>query len=171
MKNVSKKNKKFSLIKLFLLKYRIFKNFTCIKKVNITVSYIKQALLVISSYHRNIKKILFVGLSNNNNITAVTHLKTTNHSFIPQGGWSKKSFGVKVPDLIVICNSNLKEVTSIGCIAIKSNVPVITFQDLNIRKVLSYRSNNASGDYQNKKLKKFIFFLIFSIIKNTGYKK
>jgi len=83
----------------------------------------------------------------------------------------KKSFGVKVPDLIVICNSNLKEVTSIGCIAIKSNVPVITFQDLNIRKVLSYRSNNASGDYQNKKLKKFIFFLIFSIIKNTGYKK
>ena len=128
-------------------------------------------MLVIFSYHRNNKKILFVGLSDNNNITAVTHLKTTNHSFISQGGWSKKSFGVKVPDLIVICNSNLKEVTSIGCIAIKSNVPVITFQDLNIRKVLSYKYNNALGDYQNKKLKKFIFFLIFSIIKNTSYKK
>lgn len=171
MKNVSKKNKKFSLIKLFLLKYQIFKNFTCIKKVNVTVGYIKQALLIIYSYHCNNKKILFVGLYNNNNIATVTHLKTTNHYFIPQGGWSKKSFGVKVPDLIVICDSNLKEVTGIVCSAIKSNVPVITFQDLNTRKLSSHRVHNASGDYKNNKLKKFIFFLVYSIIKNTSYKK
>jgi hypothetical protein len=167
MKNVSNKKKKFNLIKLFLLKYQIFKNFTSIKTVNITVSYIKQALFVIYSYHRNNKKILFVGLSNNN-IATVTKLKNSNHSFIPQVGWSKKSLEIEVPNLIVIYNSNLKDTTNIVYSATKKNVPVITLQDFNMKKLSSNQTHNVSGDYRNNKLKKFFVYLIYSIIKKNS---
>ena len=119
-------------------------------------------------------------------MSTLTTLKNSNHYFIQPNEWSKnifryrdglnendivkkssleKNYFSNIPKLVVICNANPKEVSNIVCDANKINVPVIILQSYKNVKLSCESVHCVFGNYKSNKLKKFLIFLIYSIIK------
>ena len=164
---INKKSR--SLIKLHILKYQIYKNYNKYffneNIENLTIE-IKQALKIIYLYHVKNKKILFIGLPYNKQLS-----NQLNHFFISKKIYLKKMMSnstylfktihlPKTPDLIVFNNTSDKDLTILNTLK-KSNIPVVLFKNLN---KFSNDFYNVNGSLKNKKIKKFYFFLIFSVL-------
>ena len=160
---IRKTNKPLSFIKFYLLKYQFY------KKVNINKLIIdfKQSLKVIYSYHVQNKKILFIGFSFNKNISnQFSHLfisknkytkKVLSNCFLKEG--ENRSF----PNLIVFNNYQLVDEKIIKE-TLKYNIPIVVFGDYS-KQINFY---NVQGNFNQKNFKKFVDFLIFSIIKKSS---
>lgn len=183
------KIKKYTLLKLHLIKYQAYKfnlkNFNPIKKINHLELSLKQALNLIYSYHFNNKRILFVGFPYNRNLRKLNLLQ---HFFIPKNCWvnglfyNKNSkiqniksslsittpFGKNDPDLVVLLNISskehniLNELSSIGCplIIIGNQIPS------NVPNIIY----SVPGFFLKKNIKQLCFFLIQSILKIKKFK-
>jgi len=159
-----------SLIKLHILKYQIYKNynkyFSNTNIENLTIE-IKQALKIIYLYHVKNKKILFIGFPYNK----ILH-NQLNHFFISKNfylkkmltGYSTSIFNTKYlykkPDLIVINYTSNNDLNILKTLK-KTDVPLVLFGNLNNSSVNDY---SIQGSLKNKKIKKFYFFLIFSVL-------
>lgn len=172
MKVVRVKPKKNCLVNFFLNKYQVFNGFADIKGLSFVLNYFKQAFLIIYYYHKSNKKILFVGLPDTKVVNQGICNKTTNHQFLPRTGWSKKilfnSVFEKTPDLIVICDSNLKELMETKFYLNKTNTPVVLLQTIGEKTKLFNNVHCVFGNFKSIKIKKFIYFLITSILKNKN---
>lgn len=185
------KIKKYTLLKLHLIKYQAYKfnlkNFNPLKKINYLESSLKQALNLIYFYHFNDKRILFVGFPYNKNIRKLNLLQ---HFFLPRKCWvnglfynknakiqymMKQSslatttpFGKNDPDLVVLFNISKKEqnilteISSIGC-------PLIIIGNqipFNVPNTIY----SVPGFFFKKNIKQLCFFLIQSILKLKKFK-
>ena len=159
-----------SLIKIHLLKYQMYKNYNKYffnSSFNNVIIELKQALKIIHLYNTKNKKILFIGLPYNKVLQ-----NQLSHSFISKNFYFKKisegnynlltgsSVLHKSPDLVVFNNTSEQD-KSILTELKKLNIPLIIFGNLNKRNSKNYNINTS---LQKKRIKKFCFFLIFSII-------
>jgi ribosomal protein S2 len=196
MKLKTLKIKKYELIKLHLLKSRIYKN---LKKKNYDIEYLnklkihfKKILRIIYQYHVNNKVILFVGFPYSKNKNLLNNLKMSKHYFIPEDVWvngfliNKNSLrkylnfnlsksknmrsllNIKVvPDLIVMFKSPSND-NMVKEIS-KLDVPIVCFgNDNNIINKLTYLLKDNFGEI---KIKQFYKFLIYSILKKPKLSK
>lgn len=165
-------NKKYTLIKFYLLKYQIYKNQKNqtffkqnLEKLNIQI---KQTLNIIYLYHVNKKKILFVGFP-----YIKFMLNKFNHFFIPKSSFntqlinnsklSNKNFSKM--DLIVFFNVTVKELEEIKKFN-KKNIPIISFgNELKNKTNFNY---NIFGYFSKPQIKQFFFFLILSILRKNN---
>ena len=182
-KKIIKNSKKYTFIKLHLLKYQIYKQQsgflfkTNLEQLNIKI---KQALKIIYLYHISNKKILFIGFPHNKKIT-----KQLNHTFVPKNILTKRFFDTQIQQnftifpkkqsknlnskffrqikLVVLNNVTIKDENTIKEIN-KQNIPLIVFGDQTFRQKpnLNY---TISCSLLQKKIKSFCFFLIFSILR------
>jgi ribosomal protein S2 len=92
-------NKKNKIIKLHLLKSKIYLNNFLENKINILELielHFKQALKIIYLYHLNYRKILFIGFPLINKKKFIKLIKNTNHYFIPESMWLNGFFSNKL---------------------------------------------------------------------------
>ena len=93
MKLKTLSNLKSKLIKLELIKSKIFQNYS--DKFNFKNNfdqlevYLKKALMIIFQYHLNNKKILFIGIPEKARNKHRQKLKKTKHLFLPESYWIK----------------------------------------------------------------------------------
>ena len=158
------KQKSRSLVKLHLLKYQMYKNSfnTSLNNVNIEL---KQALKVIYLYNTKKKKILFIGFPFNiklqNQIKQIFMSKIgfkkelLNNSAYILGSKGKK------PDLIVF-NGISSDDFMITKELKKFNTPLILFGNYN--QDSSFKTYNVKVCLDKNYIKKFCWFLIFSIL-------
>ncbi len=180
------KIKKYTLLKLHLIKYQAYKinlkNFNPLKIINHLELSLKQVLNLIYFYHFSDKKILFVGFPYNKKIHKLNPLQ---HFFVQKNCWvnglfSNKNakiqnllkqpsltittpFGKRDPDLVVLFNVSkteqhvLHELSSIGC-------PLIVIGNqipINTSNIIY----TVPGFFFKKNVKQLCFFLIQSILK------
>lgn len=169
--------KSFNLTKLYLLKYKIYKNFSIkdsliLNFLKYTEFTLKQSLNLIYSYHFKKKKILFIGSSYSKKINFF--LRNYGHILLPKSLWSNGSiknnlpsdvlFYKKKPNLIVFFDNTetdfliLKELD-------KLKIPVIVFGDFAFSTKNKYYS--VLGNSEKTEIKKFFQFLIYSVIKTA----
>lgn len=183
------KIKKYTLLKLHLIKYQAYKfnlkNLNPLKKINHLELSLKQVLNLIYFYHFNNKRILFVGFPYNKILSKFNLLQ---HFFIPKKCWVNglfynknakiqniKSpltttilFGKNDPDLVVLFNISkkeqniLNELSSIGCplIIIGHQLP------LNYSNIIY----SVPGFFLKKNIKQLCFFLVQTILKLKKFK-
>lgn len=143
------KNKNNKIFKLQLLKSKFYK----IKKKDMEQFEIhfKKILLTIFEFHKNNKKILFIGFPFIFNKRFKKIFTKTKHSLIMQPLLvnnlliNKKLKVNKIPDLIVVFNQNLN-ISFINEV-LKSKVPIIKLNKFNFLKI--------------KKVKNQVIFLFF----------
>ena len=177
MKIKTFKIKKLNLTKLYLLKYKIYKNFSTtdfpilnfLKYIEFTL---KQSLILISNYHLKKKKILFLGFTYPYRKHKQNVFKNSNHTFLPKSLWlngmvknnlllNNISYKKK-PDLIVFFDRKdtdyfiLKELDNL-------NIPIIIFGESVCSK--NNRYYNILGNLEKIELKKLFQFLVYSVIK------
>ena len=92
MKIKTFKIKKLNLTKLYLLKYKIYKNFSItdlpiFNFLNYIEFTLKQSLILISNYHLKKKKILFLGFTYPYRKHKHNVFKNSNHTFLPKSLW------------------------------------------------------------------------------------
>jgi|TARA_B110000261_G_scaffold164681_1_gene216178 hypothetical protein len=183
MKLKNFKIKKYTLLKLHLIKYQTYKLSTRdVPKLN-AVDYLelrlKQALSLIHLYHSSNKRILFIGFPY---IKDKIVLRSLQHFFIQKKLWSNGLFGnknasmqkplllgnpftKKDPDLVVFFNATakdvgvLKEVSAIGC-------PLIVIGNQSSCKIDNVVCS-VSGFFLRKNMKQLCSFLVYSILKKT----
>ena len=196
MKLKSLKIKKYELLKLHLLKSRIYKTSKTkqngIEYLNQVKLHLKKILRIIYLYHISNKVILFVGFPYSKNKNLLQSLKDSRHYFIPEDVWvngflinnnsllkylnfnSIKSKNMKsllnikiVPDLVVIFK--VPSNTSMVKEISKLDIPVACFSDdTNKINKLTYLLKNNFGDGKEKQ---FYKFLIYSILKKSKHSK
>jgi len=179
------KIKKYTLLKLHLIKYQAYKtnsrNATKSSAVNCLELRLKQALNLIHLYHSSNKRILFIGFPY---IKDKVVLRSIQHFFLQKKFWVNGLFGnknastqnsiqktslvgnpfvKKDPDLVVLFNASekdkaiLKEVSVIGC-------PIIVLggqESLKVRNMACF----VTGSFLKKNMKQLCMFLIYSILK------
>jgi len=149
MKLKSIKIKKYKLIRLYLMKYEVYKiNMDFIESIDSILDRIemglKKALLVIHQYHIFNKTILFVGLPESKELKLLKAFLTSRHIFISSYMWQRGLLGNKSstskkskssiyfrrlselkynPHLIVLFNESKS--SSIVAECSKLNIPVI----------------------------------------------
>lgn len=157
-----------SLIKLHLLKYQMYE--TCKTTTfnayiqNLTFE-IKQSLKVIHLYNIKNKKILFVGFTYKKSLH-----NQLSHSFISKRLYTKEFLSGKSdlsnilpnnkPDLIVFNQLSFKE----SHIIKKLEKQGITYISLGTSKVKHNKFYSVNNFYKTPQIKKFYFFLVFSIL-------
>ena len=155
-KNCSKHSR--SLIKLYLLKNQIYKNY--IRNLNEPcldnfMLELKQAFKIIYLYSIKKKKILFIGFPFNKTL----HNKTK-HIFISKIFYNKNKLNLNNFDLIVV-NKTSKKDDDIIAKTIKETKTLIVFGDI-INK--HYKKSYHVFKLSKKKIKTFCIFAIFSIL-------
>ena len=169
-----KKVKLFNLTKLYLLKYKIYKDLPVthslvLNFLKLTEFSIKQSLNLIYNYHLKNKKILFIGLSYSKK--ALWFLSNSNHIFLPKhmcfNGVARNNlqlnntFYNRKPDLIVFFENTKKDSDIIKQFG-NLNIPIIIFGD----SVISNQNYSILGNLSGKiELKHFFEFLVYSILK------
>lgn len=183
LKKINIKN--YNLIKTFLLNYQKINKELLINTISLSslIEYaefsLKQSLILISNYHLNNKKILFLGFNWKNK--ELSNLKYSKHVFLPKSLWSKGILGrknkelksnrffsqlflSKKPDLIVffgfINENDLLILTEIKNL----NIPVIVIGNIKILENDRY-FNKILGSFNTIQIKNFYKFLVYSIIK------
>lgn len=158
------KKKSRSLIKLHLLKYQIYKNNLNINLNNVNIE-LKQALKVIYLYNNKKKNILFIGfpfttkLQNHLNQSFMTKIELEKKLQINNKGLSHNNG--KDFDLIVFNSTSLKDSKFIKELE-KYNLPLILFGNFDL--VLNVKTYNVKVSLNKNYMKKFCWFLIFSIL-------
>jgi ribosomal protein S2 len=185
------KSHKFKLIKLNLIKTKVYKkkhnNF--IKIENIT-NRLKKSLHVIYKYHVNNKKIVFIGTPININIKFKKMLQNTKHVLIPEALWmnglitnqfscfkylskNHKLINNKISeilfklknksDLIVILNtSENKSALEESYLA---RIPTISINcDLNVTDLQSSYKVPGNFQFKKKKIRDTFFYSILTAI-------
>jgi hypothetical protein len=175
MKLENFKIKKYTLLKLYLLKYQAYKvNFknTTTKTIDSIELCLKQSLNLIYLYHSGNKRILFIGFPYIKNKLA---LKDSQHFFLQKKVWMpglfsnnsgssrKASLPTKNFDLVVLFNASntdivlLEELSSIGfpLIVLGSRISLDSINSIYTVPVFVLK----------KKMKQLCSFLIYSIIK------
>lgn len=160
-----------SLIKVHLLKYQIYKNF---KNLNFKICFknlifeLKQALKIIYLYNKKKKKILFIGFPYNKILhNQITHTFMSKQLLLKKIQMNNVNF-TKSPNLIVINNFSYKDKQIIKNFE-KQNIPLILFNK-NLTPVINKKFYNIQMNFNKPKIKKLIFFLIFSILTKTCHK-
>lgn len=187
MKIQKYKIKKYTLLKLHLIKYQSYKvNLKSIKPfklINYLELSLKRVLNLIYLYHSNQKRILFVGFPYNKKLHVLNSLQ---HVFVSKKCWINglfcnknarvqhalnqatstkilNPFGLTDPDLVVVFNASeteksiLEELSGIGC-------PILVIGNqtsINISNIIY----TVPGFFLKKNLKQLCFFLILSILK------
>ena len=184
MKLKTIKTKKYTLIKLYLLKYQIHKkvtNFNIFAQIDSLEINVRHVFKLILLYHLKNKKILFIGFPHT---LSNSVLKNSIHSFVPKMFWSeylnkknkvrsrqlrqtknRQSLNsiIKTYDLIVFFNVNTEQ----------SNI-VTNFQSLKIPLVFLGNTISTTlmpGIYNlplslsQAPVKQFFYYLLYSILK------
>lgn len=180
MKLKNFKIKKYTLLKLYLLKYQAhkinLKSFAG-KTVDSIELCLKQALNLIYLYHSSNKRILFIGFPY---IKNKLNLKDSQHFFLQKVSWVNGLFGNndvskslsvkgsstnKVFDLVVLFNATskdlpaLKELSSIGypLVILGSQIPLNTINTIYTVPAFLLKKN----------MKQLCAFLIYSILRKS----
>lgn len=161
--------KKYDLLNIILVKYQ---------KVNFNSRFIvklRHVLKIIHNFNKKKKYIWFIGFNSLKFINKIT-LKS-NHLFLPENFWlqglvvnkkfvkfKSKLKNYRTPDLVIIFGntSKLSEIITELC---KQDIPVILFGSLPKLFLKSYYSEVVFIENFSKKVKSFIFFLIYSVLK------
>ena len=129
---------KYKLTKIELIKSRIYQN--SLKSFDLTETYLKKAINIISQYHMKNKTIFFIGVNKKIQNKYKYILKTTRHLFLPDKSWTRgfltnkavvskhvKNFFLlkKSPDLIVVFDEQSQFLITKE--AYKLKIPVIAF--------------------------------------------
>lgn len=186
MKIKNYKIKKYTLLKLHLIKYQAYKinlkNFKFLNLINNLELSLKHVLNLIYLYHSCNKRILFVGFPYHKKLQNLNALR---HIFIPKKCWIKGLFSNKNskiqstlkqatrftihpiskndPDLVVLFNLSkteqdiLVELSTVGC-------PIIVIGN-QIPINVSNKIYTVPGFLLKKNMKRLCFFLIHSILK------
>jgi len=182
------KIKKYTLMKLYLLKCQAYKTnikFPIKKALNHLEQCLRQALTLIYSYHSNNKKILFIGFPYLKSKTVL--LKSSNHLFLPKKLWmngsfsnnvlsikesksstEKKVFSTKKFDLVVFFNATFKDIGVLKELS-SLNSPLIVFGG----QIFSEFIGNivfVPLACKTKNAKKLSSFLIYSVLKKPKIK-
>jgi len=193
------KSYNFKLIKLKLIKEKIYKRnkINFIKIENISIS-LKKALHIIYQYHMNNKKIIFIGIPVNIDLSFKKLFKKTRHIIIPSPLWmnglitnklscfkylskNKKLINNKILellfkmknkiDLIVILDNSKKTLVLNESYLLK--IPTISL-NYNFKITNEKSSYKIPGNFQFRKKKsghQFFYYILTSIIKKNGKKK
>ena len=157
-----------SLIKLYLLKYQIYKklqvNYFNSNLYKLDVK-LKRVLKIIYLYKKNKKKILFIGFPSIKNSDKQFLFISKNHYLKKILGNSINIFfNKKKPNLIVFNNVLHKDFNSIK--ELKSfKIPLILFGNDTEIPCQNYKIN---ANLNKNKFKKFCFFLIYSILMKSS---
>ena len=170
------KKKSRSLIKLHLLKYQIYKDNLNINLNNVNIE-LKQALKIIYLYNKKKKNILFIGfpfttkLQNHLNQSFMSKIELEKKLQINNNKCLSNNNG-KDFDLIVFNSTSSKDSKFMKELK-KFNLPLILFG--NFDSVLDVNTYNVKVSLNKNYMKKFCWFLIFSILtkksKHDCYKK
>jgi len=163
--------RKHTLLDIILIKYKK----THIKsKIN---TKLKHMVKVIYHFHNKNKTIWFVGF---NSLRFLNNTRlNSKHVFLSDNYWkqdlikNKKFFkqkkifkNLQVPNLIVIFNDNSKKIDIINELG-KINIPIIIFDSFyKVPEKFTYVKIVSIKDY-TKKIKSFLFYLIYSILKKS----
>ena len=168
MKLKNLKIKKYTLLRLNLIKFQTYKcknKHTFFNSVNQLELKIKQILQLIYLYHYNNKRILFVGFPY---IKSNYLLNYSKHIFVPKKVWLNRSFINKFvfdknsTDLIIIFNPTFKELSVFKELNhIKKPIIILGNSKNNINQ-LTY---SISGSFIKHHIKQFCSFLIYTILK------
>ena len=153
-----------SLIKLYLLKYQVYKDKTVdffnsnLYKIDIEL---KQILKIIYLYKTNKKKIMFIGFPLKKSISS-------QYFFISKKYYLKKMLGnnsylllkQKKPKLIVFNNVQKKDAIIVNELK-NFKIPLILLGNTTKLECKNYYFN---ADLKSNKIKNFCFFLIYSIL-------
>jgi hypothetical protein len=160
-------NKKYSLLKLHLLKYQVYKKINDHSLSNSMENQeinLKKILKIIYLYHTNNKKIMFVGFPYSRSL-----IKSSSHTFLP-----KISRSIYVSnkllnefDLIIFYNQNDKDSVILKGLC-NLGIPLIFVGNSDIlnRNLLHFYTSVFL--ISSKKFKRFWFFLVFSILKKPA---
>ena len=177
MKLKNFKIKKYSLLKLYLLKYQAykvnFKNFTA-ETIDSIELCLKQSLKLIYLYHSNNQRILFIGFPYTKNKLV---LKDSQHYFLQKEIWVPGLFGnnpasnkkVFLPtknfDLVVLFNASSTD------LVLLEELSSLRYPLIVIGSQISLKSVNTIYTVPvyalKKKIKQLCAFLIYSILKNS----
>lgn len=178
-----KLKKKYSLVKLYLLKYNSYLNSVNVLDNQVEL-YLKHALKTIYSFHYARKKIWFLGFPSSLSAETLRLTKESNHLFLPKSIWVKGLVGnkkfvrnafisskfstakvvFKQPDLLVIFNLDLKT-AEIAKEFRRLDIPVIAFgSPTNLWFRYGY-FNFIPIRNTEKTLYTFCYFLVYSLLK------
>ena len=179
--------KKYKLMRLYLAKYQAYNKKGLTSAISDVVLDrlevgLKKVLFIIYQYHIYNKRILFLGMPHSTDRRFLDVLLKSNHIFIPRFVWKQGFLGNKKfisknssnfsylksfsniednPHLIVIFNE--EKLSSIIPECEKLYIPVIYFGSL--KKKLDGLTYLVEGNFVNRKVKNFLQFLIYSILK------
>jgi len=180
-----KSKEKYSLIRLYLLKYQSHSN-RLKAKIGLVESCLKHALKIIYCFHYSRKKIWFIGLPHVTSPEMLRITKNSNHVFLPKSVWPKglignKKFVVnsfnhskrtgsksifKQPDLLVVFGIDKKTSEALREFR-KVDIPVVVFgSSIGPWLQFNYFSFVPIKDFENK-LDTFCFLLVYSLLKKT----
>jgi len=184
--------KKYKLMRLYLAKYEVYKKDIKMSIVSDSILdrlevNLKKVLFLIHQYHIFNKKILFIGLPYSNDKKIVSVLLASEHIFVPRSIWysgligNKKSISVKSknfsyfkkfleisdnPSLVVLFNEVKLDTIVPECRRL--SIPIVYFG--RVTKGLEGVSYVVEGNFVNRKIKNFVQFLIYSILKKSKIK-
>jgi len=164
-------SRKHTLLDTILIKYKK----THVKsKIN---TKLKHVVKIIYHFNNNNKTIWFIGFNSlrflNNTRLGSKHVFLSNNSWKQDLIKNKKFFkqkkifkNLQVPNLIVIFNDTLKEIDIITEFG-KIDIPIIIFDSFyKVSEKLTYIKIVSIKNY-TKKIKSFLFYLIYSILKKS----
>ena len=180
-----KLKKKYSLIKLYLLKYNSYVSSTNVLDTQVEL-YLKHSLKIIYSFHYSRKKIWFLGFPSGLSESTAKITRESNHLFLPKSTWVKglvgnkkfvnntltnskfvsTKFVFKQPDLLVIFNIDsktseiLKEFRKLDIPIIVFGSPVAEWSRYNYFNFIPIK--NFDGI-----LYTFCSFLVYSLLKKS----
>jgi len=185
--------KKYKLMRLYLTKYEAYIKDSSSMFVSdnvldrLEISF-KKSLFLIYQYHIFGKRILFIGLPYSRDVKILKVFLDSHHIFIPRSVWQqgllgnrdsvsstciKKKYFQKLldlkenPHLVVILNEN--NLYNIVPEILKLSIPIIYFgSSIKGFEEIPYF---IKGNFVKKKMKNFFQFLIYSILKQSKYKK
>lgn len=167
LKNINKKN--YKLIKYNIIKSNFYLQIRNTQIINENVEQfeinLKQMLKLISEYNYKKKLIYFIDFPIiNNDEKFLQKLKITNHKYFSKEKILNniRSKGLKKPHLLVIFFETFSSVTLNSFK--KFNIPIVL-----VNKFYFFDSNFQQNNLillNNKKIKKFIFYMCYSVIKN-----
>lgn len=185
--------KRSKLIKLQLIKFKVYKQFQDSANKNRVEDYelhFKKVLQVIYKYHYHNKKIFFIGLSQKIKKNYDKLWQNTNHLFIPESTWVKGILSNKVstfkylhqqvntekntnlktlftvqqkPDLILIFDKEVESEAFQEALTLK--IPIIAITNTLKRKEKVLYSIYGNLQFLKKKLSNIYVLLLNSILK------
>jgi hypothetical protein len=181
--------KKYKLMRLYLAKYEVYKKEKVTSPLFNSVLdrleiNLKKVLFLIYQYHILNKKILFIGLPYSNDTKIINVLLASKHIFVPRSIWhsgligNKSSISVKSknfsyfknflelsenPSLVVLFNE--PKLYNVVPECQKLSIPTIYFGRRT--KGLDGVSYVVEGNFVHRKIKNFVLFLMYSILKKS----